>query len=73
MHRGVPRASAGSTVRLIPVSEVICPEAADKDVTVVTAAGEPQVRTCPLEHASQIGCAKVLNPHLNSASRKELR
>src|SRR5689334_532614 len=38
------RASAGNTVRLIPVSEVICLEAADKYVTVVTATGESQVR-----------------------------
>jgi hypothetical protein len=39
-------------------------------------AGGPQqnaIETCLLEHASQIGCAKVLKPHLNAAARKELR
>lgn len=31
------------------------------------------IETCLLEHASQVGCAKLLMPHLSPAARKELR
>jgi hypothetical protein len=31
------------------------------------------IETCLLEHASQIGCAKLLKPHLSAAAKKELR
>jgi len=42
---------------------------------MVEAGGSQQnaIETCYLEHASQIGCTKALKPHLNAASRKELR
>ena len=41
-------------MRLIPVSEVICLEAADKYVTVITAASEPQVRMPLRELATRL-------------------
>jgi hypothetical protein len=42
---------------------------------MVEAGGSQQnaIETCLLEHASQIGCAKILKPHLSPAARKELR
>jgi hypothetical protein len=42
---------------------------------MVEAGGAQQnaIETCLLEHASQMGCTKLLKPHLNSAARKELR
>jgi hypothetical protein len=42
---------------------------------VVEAGGAQQnaIETCLLEHASQVGCAKLLRPHLGPAARRELR
>jgi hypothetical protein len=42
---------------------------------MVEAGGTQQnaIETCLLEHASQVGCAKLLKPHLGPAARKELR
>lgn len=40
----VIRAGIGNTVRMIPVADVICFEATEKYVSVVTAAGEALVR-----------------------------
>ena len=57
------RASAGNTVRLIPVSEVICLEAADKYVTVVTAAGESQVRMPLRELATRLAGIELVQIH----------
>lgn len=31
------------------------------------------METCLLEHASQVGCAKLLRPHLSPTARRELR
>jgi hypothetical protein len=31
------------------------------------------IETCLLEHASQVGCAKLLTRHLSPAAKKELR
>ena len=75
------RASAGNTVRLIPVSEVICLEAADKYVTVVTAAGESQVRMPLKELAARLAGIELVQIHRSvmvnaermvSATRDEL-
>jgi DNA-binding LytR/AlgR family response regulator len=75
------RASAGNTVRLIPVSEVICLEAADKYVTVVTAAGESQVRMPLRELANRLAGIELVQIHRSvmvnaarmvSATRDEL-
>ena len=42
---------------------------------MVEAGGAQQnaIETCLLEHASQVGCAKLLKPHLCPAARKVLR
>ena len=42
---------------------------------MVEAGGTQQnaIETCLLEHASQVGCAKLHKPHLGPAARKELR
>jgi hypothetical protein len=42
---------------------------------MVQAGGAQQsaIETCLLEHASQVGFAKVLKPYLGPAARKELR
>jgi hypothetical protein len=42
---------------------------------MVDAGGAQQnaIETCLLEHASQVGCTKLLEPHLSPAARKELR
>lgn len=75
------RAAVGNTVRLIPVSEVICLEAADKYVTVVTAAGESQVRIPLRELATRLAGIELLQIHRSvlvnvarmvSATRDEL-
>ena len=75
------RASAGNTVRLIPVSDVICLEAADKYVTVVTAAGEAQVRMPLRELAVRLAGIELVQIHRSvmvnaarmvSATRDEL-
>jgi DNA-binding LytR/AlgR family response regulator len=75
------RAAVGNTVRLIPVSEVICLEAADKYVTVVTAAGESQVRIPLKELATRLAGIELVQIHRSmlvnmarmvSATRDEL-
>lgn len=75
------RAAVGNTVRLIPVSEVICLEAADKYVTVVTAAGESQVRMPLKELATRLAGIELIQIHRSmlvnmarmvSATRDEL-
>ena len=75
------RAAVGNTVRLIPVNEVICLEAADKYVTVVTAAGESQVRMPLRELAVRLAGIELVQIHRSvlvnaarmvSATRDEL-
>lgn len=75
------RAGVGNTVRMIPVAEVICFEATDKYVNVVTAAGEALVRMSLRELASRIDGGDftqvhrgvlVNTRHIESASRDEL-
>ena len=75
------RASAGNTVRMIPVAEVICLEAADKYVTVVTAGGEALVRMSLRELASRLDGIELMQIHrgvmvntacMMSASRDDL-
>jgi DNA-binding LytR/AlgR family response regulator len=48
------RASAGNTVKLIPVDDVCYFQAADKYTTVVTAQGEDLIRTSLKELAAQL-------------------
>lgn len=76
----VIRAGVGNTVRMIPVTDVICLEAADKYVNVITAAGESLVRMSLRELASridgvefvQIHRSVLVNPsHMASATRDE--
>jgi DNA-binding LytR/AlgR family response regulator len=57
------RAAVGHTVRLIPVSEVICLEAADKYVTVVTANGESQVRMSLKELSMRLAGIELVQVH----------
>jgi DNA-binding LytR/AlgR family response regulator len=77
----VIRAGVGNTVRMIPLADVICLEATDKYVNVVTAAGEALVRMSLRELASRIdGSAFVQvhrsvlvnTQHIASATRDEL-
>jgi DNA-binding LytR/AlgR family response regulator len=57
------RAAVGNTVRLIPVQDVICLEAADKYVTVVTASGESQVRIPLRELATRLSGIELVQIH----------
>jgi DNA-binding LytR/AlgR family response regulator len=75
------RAAAGNTVKLIPVSEVICLEAADKYVTVVSSRGESQVRMPLKELATRLAGIELVQIHrsvmvnlarMDSATRDEL-
>jgi DNA-binding LytR/AlgR family response regulator len=75
------RASVANTVRMIPVSEVLCLEAADKYVTVVTAGGEALVRMSLRELAARLDGIELLQVHrgtmvnaacMTSATRDEL-
>jgi DNA-binding LytR/AlgR family response regulator len=75
------RAAVGNTVRLIPVQDVICLEAADKYVTVVTASGESQVRIPLRELATRLSGIELVQIHRSvlvnaarmvSATRDEL-
>ncbi len=75
------RASAGHTVRMIPVAEVICLEAADKYVTVVTAGGEALVRMSMRELAARLEGIELVQVHrgtlvnaacMTSATRDEM-
>jgi DNA-binding LytR/AlgR family response regulator len=75
------RASAGNTIKLIPVSEVICLEAADKYVNVVTSRGESQVRMSLRELSVRLRGIELVQIHrgvmvnmarMDSATRDEL-
>jgi DNA-binding LytR/AlgR family response regulator len=77
----VLRAGVGNTVRMIPVDEVICLEATDKYVNVVTAAGEALLRMSLRELASRIDSGDFVQVHRSvlvnskcivSATRDEL-
>ena len=57
------RAGVGNTVRMIPVSDVICLEATEKYVNVVTATGEALVRMSLRELASRIDSADFMQVH----------
>jgi DNA-binding LytR/AlgR family response regulator len=57
------RASVGNTVRMIPVADVICLEAADKYVTVVTAAGEALVRLSLRELVGRLEGIELVQIH----------
>lgn len=57
------RAGLGNTVRMIPVSEVICFEATDKYVNVVTADGEALVRMSLRELAARIDDPDFVQVH----------
>jgi len=59
----VIRAGVGNTVRMIPVTEVICFEAADKYVNVVTATGESLVRMSLRELVSRIDAVEFMQVH----------
>jgi len=75
------RASVGNTVRMIPVADVICLEAADKYVTVVTANGEALVRMSLRELATRLDGIELVQVHravmvnascMTAATRNEL-
>jgi DNA-binding LytR/AlgR family response regulator len=75
------RAGVGNTVRMIPVTEVICFEAADKYVNVITATGQSLVRMSLRELVSRIDAADFVQVHrsvmvnssyITSATRDEL-
>ncbi|MBK1616040.1 DNA-binding response regulator [Rubrivivax gelatinosus] len=77
----VIRAGVGNTVRMIPVAEVVCLEATDKYVNVVTADGEALVRMSLRELAARIVGAEFTQVHrsvyvatgrIRSATRDEL-
>lgn len=77
----VIRAGVGNTVRMIPVSEVICFEAADKYVNVITASGQSLVRMSLRELVARIDATDFLQVHRSvivngnsivSATRDEL-
>jgi DNA-binding LytR/AlgR family response regulator len=57
------RASVGNTVKLIPVSEVICLEASDKYVNVITSRGESQVRMSLRELAARLSGIELVQVH----------
>jgi DNA-binding LytR/AlgR family response regulator len=59
----VIRAGVGNTVRMIPVSDVICFEATEKYVNVVTATGEALVRMSLRELMSRIDSADFIQVH----------
>lgn len=59
----VIRAGVGNTVRMIPVADVICLEATDKYVNVVTEAGEALVRMSLRELASRIDSSAFVQVH----------
>lgn len=75
------RASIGNTVRMIPAADVICLEAADKYVTVVTANGEALVRMSVRELATRLDGVELVQVHrgimvnaayMTTATRNEL-
>ena len=59
----VIRAGVGNTVRMIPVSDVICLEATEKYVNVVTAGGESLVRMSLRELAARIDGPEFVQVH----------
>lgn len=59
----VIRAGVGNTVRMIPVTEVLCFEATDKYVNVVTSAGEALVRMSLRELMARIDSSDFLQVH----------
>jgi DNA-binding LytR/AlgR family response regulator len=59
----VIRAGVGNTVRMIPVADVICLEATEKYVNVVTAAGESLVRMSLRELAARIDGPDFVQVH----------
>ena len=75
------RASVGNTVRMIPAADVICLEAADKYVTVVTANGEALVRMSLRDLATRLDGVELVQVHrgvmvnascMTTATRNEL-
>lgn len=77
----VIRAGVGNTIRMIPVTEVICFEATEKYVNVVTATGEALVRMSLRELMSRIDASDFKQVHRSvvvnygaivSATRDEL-
>jgi DNA-binding LytR/AlgR family response regulator len=68
----VIRAGIGNTVRMIPVADVICLEATEKYVNVVTASGEALVRMSLRELAARIALTDFVQVHrsvlVNSAA-----
>jgi DNA-binding LytR/AlgR family response regulator len=77
----VIRAGVGNTIKMIPVADIICLEAADKYVNVVTAAGEALVRMSLRELASRLDGVELVQihrsimvnaSHMASATRDEL-
>lgn len=59
----VIRAGVGNTVRMIPVTDVICLEATEKYVNVVSAGGEALVRMSLRELASRIDATEFVQVH----------
>jgi len=57
------RASVGNVVRMIPAQDIICLEAADKYVTVVTRAGESIVRMSLRELAARLDGVELIQVH----------
>lgn len=77
----VIRAGLGNTVKMIPVNEVVCLEAADKYVNVITAGGDALVRMSLRELVSRIDGVEFIQVHrsvmvnsscIASATRDEL-
>jgi DNA-binding LytR/AlgR family response regulator len=62
----VIRAGVGNTVRMIAVTDVLCFEATDKYVNVVTAAGEALVRMSLRELMARIDAADFIQVHRNA-------
>ena len=59
----VIRAGVGNTVRMIPVAEVVCFEATEKYVNVVTSAGEALVRLSLRELMARIDSTDFIQVH----------
>ena len=59
----VIRAGVGNTVRMIPVTDVVCFEATEKYVNVVTPAGEALVRMSLRELMARIDAADFIQVH----------
>ena len=59
----VIRAGVGNTVRMIPVADVICFEATEKYVNVVTATGEALVRMSLRELLARIDATGFMQVH----------